>query len=40
LEELGCERRRQEVAPMPEGWYPHAPGDPFYESCRAMVFNR
>jgi hypothetical protein len=31
LEELGRERRRQEVAPMPEGWYPHEPGDPFYE---------
>ena len=31
LERLGRERRRQEVPPMPEGWYPHEPGDPFYE---------
>jgi hypothetical protein len=31
LERLGPERRRQEVPPMPEGWYPHEPGDPFYE---------
>lgn len=23
--------RRQEVPPMPEGWCPHEPGDPFYE---------
>ena len=28
LERLARERRRQ---PMPEGWYPHEPGDPFYE---------
>jgi hypothetical protein len=32
LERLGRERRRQEVPPMPEGWYPHEPGDPFYET--------
>jgi hypothetical protein len=28
------ERLRQEkhpVPPRPEGWYPHEPGDPFYE---------
>jgi hypothetical protein len=25
------ERVRQEAPPMPEGWYPHDPGDPFYE---------
>jgi hypothetical protein len=31
LERLGRERRRQEVPPMPEGWYPHEPRDPFYE---------
>jgi hypothetical protein len=31
LERLGRERRRLEVPPMPEGWYPHEPGDPFYE---------
>jgi hypothetical protein len=31
LERLGRERRRQEVPPVPEGWYPHEPGDPFYE---------
>jgi hypothetical protein len=31
LERLGRERRRQEVPPMPEGWYPHEPSDPFYE---------
>jgi hypothetical protein len=29
-ERLGRERRRREVPPMPEGWYPHEPGDPFY----------
>ena len=23
--------RRQEAPSMPEGWYPHEPGDPFYE---------
>jgi hypothetical protein len=31
LERLGREQRRQEVPPMPESWYPHEPGDPFYE---------
>jgi hypothetical protein len=31
LERLSRERRRQEVPPMPEGWYPHEPGHPFYE---------
>jgi hypothetical protein len=29
LERLGRAKRR--VPPMPEGWYPHEPGDPFYE---------
>ena len=24
-------RGKREVPPMPEGWYPHEPGDPFYE---------
>jgi hypothetical protein len=28
LERLARERRRR---PMPDGWYPHDPGDPFYE---------
>ena len=28
LERLAGERR---PPPMPEGWYPHEPGDPFYE---------
>jgi hypothetical protein len=31
LERLSRERRRQEVQPKPEGFYPHEPGDPFYE---------
>src|SRR4030095_8136288 len=31
LERLGRERRKQVVPPMPAGWYPHDPGDPFYE---------
>jgi hypothetical protein len=31
LERLSRSRRRQEVPPMPVGWYPHGPGDPFYE---------
>jgi hypothetical protein len=31
LERLSRDRRRQEVPPMPEDWYPHEPGDPFYE---------
>jgi hypothetical protein len=31
LERLSRDRRRQEVPPMPKGWYPHEPGDPFYE---------
>jgi hypothetical protein len=31
LERLARERRRQPMPPMPEGWYPHEPGDPFYE---------
>jgi hypothetical protein len=31
LERLSRDRRRQEAPPMPEGWYPHEPGDPFYE---------
>ena len=29
LERLG--RGKRQVPPMPEGWYPHEPGDPFYE---------
>ena len=24
-------RRKRQVPPMPEGWYPHEPGHPFYE---------
>ena len=24
-------RGRRQVPPMPEGWYRHEPGDPFYE---------
>ena len=24
-------RRKSRVPPMPEGWYPHEPGHPFYE---------
>jgi hypothetical protein len=33
LERLDRERRerRQQVPPMPDGWYPHEPGDDFYE---------
>jgi hypothetical protein len=31
LERLARERRTQPMPPMPEGWYPHEPGDPFYE---------
>jgi hypothetical protein len=31
LERLSRHRRGQEVPPMPKGWYPHQPGDPFYE---------
>ena len=31
LERLARERRLQPMPPMPEGWYPHEPGDPFYE---------
>jgi hypothetical protein len=31
LRRLAREGRRQPVPPMPEGWYPHEPGDPFYE---------
>jgi hypothetical protein len=31
LERLSRERRKQVVPPMPAGWYPHEPGDPFYE---------
>jgi hypothetical protein len=31
LERLAREGRRQPVPPMPDGWYPHEPGDPFYE---------
>jgi hypothetical protein len=31
LERLARERRRQPMPPMPGGWYPHEPGDPFYE---------
>ncbi len=29
IERLG--RPQQEVPPMPEGWYPHEPGDAFYQ---------
>ena len=31
LERLERGRRRGDVPPMPEDWYPHEPGDPFYE---------
>jgi hypothetical protein len=31
LERLARERRRQPMPPMPDGWCPHVPGDPFYE---------
>ena len=31
LERLARERRRQPMPPMPKGWYPREPGDPFYE---------
>jgi hypothetical protein len=24
-------RGKRQVPPMPEGWYPHEPGEPFYE---------
>jgi hypothetical protein len=24
-------RGKRRLPPMPEGWYPHEPGDPFYE---------
>jgi hypothetical protein len=30
LERLARERRRQPMPPVPEGWHPHEPGDPFY----------
>ena len=31
LERLARKGRKQPLPPMPEGWYPHEPGDPFYE---------
>jgi hypothetical protein len=31
LERLARERRKQPMPPMPARWYPHKPGDPFYE---------
>jgi hypothetical protein len=31
LERLSRGRLRQEAPPMPEGWYPHERGEPFYE---------
>ena len=31
LQRLGRDRRRLVVPPMPEGSYPHEPGDPSYE---------
>ena len=37
LERLGRERRRRVVPPMPEGWYPHEPGDPFFELDRVFL---
>jgi hypothetical protein len=37
LERLSRDRRRQEAPPMPEGWYPHEPGDPFYELDRVFL---
>ena len=32
LERLARERRKQPVPPMPEGWYPHEPDHPFFDS--------
>ena len=40
LERLGRERRRRDVPPMPESWYPHEPGDPFYELDRVFLAER
>jgi hypothetical protein len=37
LERLSRSRRRQEVPPTPEGWYPHEPGDPFYRLDRVFL---
>jgi hypothetical protein len=37
LERLSRDRRRQEAPPMPEGWYPHELGDPFYELDRVFL---
>jgi hypothetical protein len=31
LERLSRDRRGQTPPPMPDGWYPHERGDPFYE---------
>jgi hypothetical protein len=37
LERLSLARRWQEAPPMPEDWYPHAPGDPFYGQDREFL---
>jgi hypothetical protein len=37
LERLERGRRRQHVPPMPEGWYPYPPGDPFGELDRVFL---
>ena len=31
LERLRRDLHRRPVPPKPDGWYPHEPGDPFYE---------
>jgi hypothetical protein len=37
LERLERGRRRQQAPPMPPGWYPYPPGDPFGELDRAFL---
>ena len=37
LERVERSRRRQKPPPMPEGWYPHEPGDSFYELDRVFL---
>jgi hypothetical protein len=33
-------RAKRQVPPMPEGWYPHEPGDPFYELDWVFLHER
>jgi hypothetical protein len=40
LDRLAREPRRQPMPPMPEGWYPYKPGDPFYELDRVFLHER